>query len=331
MAPSADQIAGAVLEEAVLATIKIAGFFPVENLHMDATIDATKPPVTIRGRGTTHQIDVVADPAFGYAFSNPARLLIEAKSYSQNRRVGLDVVRNAVGVLKDVSEFWRPPEDGVAGARRYHYRYAIFATTDFTRGAQECAFAQDIYLMPLRRSAFFRPVVDAIDDIKRFYSPPGGGVPDDFSLGTYRQELREALQTGYTPPGHDELRPLLDAVQNLGGGLIAVADRELPLFLVPRDRDVVRRLQFIERVRIVWDEEGWYIVSGDEPLFSFDLPQELFELYAVDGVLAPERAIRLKAERLGALQALFFDGRAVKIFRFELEPDWIEQLLRRSQ
>lgn len=174
MAPTANQIAGAILEEAVLSVLGAAGFRPLENLQGDPTIDPTGPPVTIRGRGTVHQIDAVADPVVGYAFSNPARLLVEAKAYSDHRRVGLEVVRNAVGTVKDVSEFWRPADPGTAGAKRYHYRYAIFASTEFTRGAQEYAFAQDVYLLPLRCSAFFRPVMAAIEELRRYHDSRQG-------------------------------------------------------------------------------------------------------------------------------------------------------------
>lgn len=330
---SPDQIAGAVLEEAVLSVLTAAGFNPLEDLTGDACINPGKPAVTIRGRGTDHQIDVVADPVVGYAFSNPARLLIEAKAYSGSRKVKLDVVRNAVGTLKDVSEFWRPSGAGTGGARRYHYRYAIFASTEFTKGAQEYAFAQDVYLLPLRRSAFFRPVVQAVDSIRRFHDmPPRPGDPDArFSLRDYRGSVREALRTGEVPDDLHEFNRLVKAVQSVKYGLIAVAERQFPLLLVPQGPDVVEQLSDVEPVRIFWDNEGGYLRrrGSTENLFSFDLPDELFALYARGRELEPRQAIRLKAERFAVLQALVVHGHRVRMVQFELDRDWIEMLLRR--
>lgn len=332
MVPRPDQIAGAVLEEAVLSTIGTAGFLPVEDLHGDSCINPDKPPVTIRGRGTDHQIDIVADPVLGYVFSNPARLLIEAKAYAENRPVRLDVVRNAVGTLKDLSEFWRPPDAGLVGAKRYHYRYAIFATTNFTRGAQEYAFAQDVYLLPLRRSAFFRPVVQAIDELRDFHGrPPGRGGDRVFSLREYRTQVREALREGVAPNHLQELTGMVAAVRGVRHGLIAVAERQFPLFLVPRAPEVIDQLDDLEMVRIFRDNDSWYLrrPEASENLFSFDLPDELFRLYATGRGLEPSQAIRLKAERLGVLQALVVEGSRVRIVRFELDRGWIETLLGR--
>jgi len=58
-------------------------------------------------------------------FSNPQRLLVEAKSYS--KKIGLETIRNAVGVAKDVSECWFVGHPGGLARRRYHYQYAIFS------------------------------------------------------------------------------------------------------------------------------------------------------------------------------------------------------------
>jgi hypothetical protein len=329
-----NQIVGAVLEEAILAVIGIAGFVPVENLDSDSCINPHKPPVTIRGRGTDHQIDVVADPVVGYAFSHPARLLIEAKAYAENRRVGLDVVRNAVGTLKDVSEFWRPPDAGLVGAKRYHYRYAIFATTTFTKGAQEYAFAQDVYLLPLRRSAFFRPVVQAIDELRRFYGRLPGLRDGDggFALDEYRLRVRETFREQVVPDDLEELEDIVRAVRSIKHGLIAVAGRQFPLFLVPKTPEVLDQLRDVEKVEIYWDEDSWYLKSPESAdcFFSFDLPDELFNLYVPGLRLEPSQAIRLKAEQLAVMQALIFKESKVRIVQFKLDSDWIEKLQSRG-
>ncbi len=323
-----NQIAGALLEEAVLAVLSAAGFIPVESVLGDPSINPNRPPVTIRGRGTDHQIDAVADPVVGYPFSNPARLLVEAKAYSRSR-VGLDVIRNAVGTLKDVSEFWRPADNGAGSTRRYHYRYAVFSTTEFTRGAQRYAYAQDIYLMPLRRSAFFRPIVDAIKRLRTSHSRTNLTPVHRGRLSEYRARFRRALR-GEEPPA--EFEGLIAAVRRVRYGLIAVADRQFPIFLVPKGPQVISQLKDVETVRFFWDNRGWYLrrASNNEDLFSFDLPDDLFALYATGRGLERVQALHLKAERLGILQAIVVQGTCVRVIQFMLDEDWIEKLLARE-
>jgi len=336
LAASPDQIAGLLLEEAILALIQVAGFLPVEDLANDASLNPHKPPVTIRGRGTDHQVDVVADPQVGYPFSNPARLLIEAKAYRSRRKVQLPVVRNAVGTLKDASEFWRPPAEGAPGTRRYHYRYAIFATSSFSKGAQEYAFAQDVYLLPLEGSAFFSPVVSAIEGVRNYYSTGtqgGGEVQPVASLREFRQRVRATLRQGLVVEAASELSELAAAVQRVRHGLIAVADRQFPIFLVPREPSVLEELADDESVRFYRDEASWFVrrTGSTENLFSFDLPDELFRLYAQGGSLSAERAVQLKAERLGVLQAILVRNSRVRIVHLRLDADWIATLLTPSR
>jgi len=331
MAPSAHQIAGAVLEEAVLSILHPAGFTALDlnNIRDDPTIDPAKPPITIHGRGTDHQIDAVADPVFAYPFSNPVRLLIEAKAYSINKRVGLDIVRNAVGTLKDLSEFWSPRTNDGGRVRRYNYRYAIFASTEFTKGAQEYAFAQDIYLLPLRGSAFFLPVVDAIDQLREYFKEDPQRWKVGWTLSSYRRRLHNALkQDNQTNP--DELKDIVDGVSRVRVGLIAIADRQFPIFLVPRNPDVIYGLNESEVVQIFYDKNGWYLrrPSETENLFSFDLPIELFKIYATRSGLNSIQALHLKAERLGQLQAFLLKEGRVQLIQFKLDKDWIEKLLK---
>lgn len=327
MAPSPQHVAGSVLEEAILAVLEHAGFATLTHLGGDITINERAPPVTIYGRGASHQIDAVADPIVAHPFSNPTRLLIEAKAYHPGSRVGLGIVRNAVGTLKDLSEFWRPADLAQGAMRRYHYRYAIFATTQFTKPAQEYAYAHDLHLLPLRRSAFFRPIVAAIDQLRTALEAGRDLWPRGRSLSSYRQRLREALRNRRNVDAR-ELVPVVEAVASVRAGLIAMVERQFPLFLVPRRIAILDTLRDVERVRIFWDPAGWYLRrSGDsENLFSFDLPDELFALYANGGGLRQEAALRLKVERLAAIQAFYVRSGSTRLVQFQLDHGWIELL-----
>ncbi len=327
MAPKPYQIAGMVLEEAILALIGSAGFSAVTKIDNDATIDPSKPPITIHGRGTDHQIDVVADPIIGYPFSNPTRLLIEAKAYSVSRPVKLPIIRNAVGTLKDISEFWRPRIQGVRGIPRYHYRYCIFASSEFSKGAQEYAYAQDISLVPLRRSAFFTPVINEIDHLRDYFEIRERWQPRNLSLTEYRTKVRNALNGSIRISDRDELYGLVEAVRRVKAGLIAVANRQFPIFLVPKNPHVIDQLRDIETIRIFWDRKGWYVrhQNNDEDLFSFDLPDDLFALYATDGNLSREQALYLKVEQLQTIHAFLKIDERIRVIQFNLDMNWLSQ------
>src|SRR5579872_1056617 len=151
------QIRGMLLEEAVLHLLQRSGYRTVDACGIDPTLCNVGAGLAVRGRGSEHQIDAIADFVVHQPFSNPQRLLVESKCYGSNYKVGIEVVRNAIGVLKDVAEFWVVGRGPVVGRRRYHYQYAVFSASPFSSGAQRYAFAQDVHLFPLDRSRYFQP------------------------------------------------------------------------------------------------------------------------------------------------------------------------------
>ena len=229
------QIRGMLLEEAVLHLLTRAGYNTVDKPGTDKTLTRGPAGLEVKGRGCDHQIDAIADFAVVPPFVRPQRLLVEAKCYS--KRVGVDVIRNAVGVLKDVSEYFLPVRKSVAS--RYHYQYAVFSATDFSEPAQSYAFAQDIYLLPLAQSAFLQPLLRSIedtnaDDFGRQESPNGdiAGV----NLSQLRSHIRSALRESYLLDASTRESPSLNAFlkasQTLEAGLVGMIARRFPVFLV---------------------------------------------------------------------------------------------------
>lgn len=132
----------------------------VPNINrLDPYLENAPNGICVLGRGERHQIDAIADYVFPPPFSNPLRLLCEAK-YSEGKSVGIDVIRNAVGVKKDVEEYFRP---GVQSTYRYHYQYAVISSSGFTSNAQNYAYAQDIYLLDLSADIYESIFIDVID------------------------------------------------------------------------------------------------------------------------------------------------------------------------
>ena len=100
---------GAILEEVVLSILSQNGYLPVTSDKDDDSLIVDKGALKVKGRGSQHQIDAIADARYSPPFCHQQRLLIEAKFLGQ--KVGLDVIRNATGVIKDGSEFWVPVDE----------------------------------------------------------------------------------------------------------------------------------------------------------------------------------------------------------------------------
>jgi hypothetical protein len=105
--------------------------------------------------------------------------------------------------------------------------------------------------------------------------------------------------------------------------LIGMTLNGLPLFLVPAPDVDVTTLQD-QQVHIVWDEAAWYIDSlHGRRLFSFDLPEQLFALYAKRERLSERRALNLKEQALSEIQATVFTGSSARVVRFSLDLEWV--------
>ena len=319
---SKGQLRGALLEEVILILLRGSGYIPVTEKGEDPTLSRSGAGLQVRGRGANHQIDAIADFSIPQPFSNPQRLLVEAKAYESDS-VDLAVVRNAVGILKDVSEYWRVEDRKLAGKTRYHYQAAIFSASGFSSNAQKYAYAQDIHLLPLARSAHFSPVLNALSQVSdALVDDPTAG-----RIGDLRQQLRSVLSGGLVEPD-TALGPLLEACEDFSFALLGMIAHRFPIFLVPKGPALLDDLPSRVMIRIHFNEEGWFLgPDGDEYLFSFDLPDQLFEQYADSGQLSREAAADMKGEHFQTIRAFHIlrNGQP-RVVTFELDREWLETI-----
>lgn len=160
------QVRGALLEEAVLYLLGLFGYktINVSPTNNDESLQAGSSGLEVRGRGAWHQIDALAAYSSSPAFMYPLRLMVEAKCYRDGRPVGIEVVRNAVGVLKDISEnYFSVLSDGSdVQVPRFNYHSAIFSTSGYTRGAIEYALAHQVFLIQYKNIPVIKPLIDSI-------------------------------------------------------------------------------------------------------------------------------------------------------------------------
>jgi hypothetical protein len=85
----------------------------------------------------------------------------------------------------------------------------------------------------------------------------------------------------------------------------------IPVFLTPRRDLDLNALPPTTRVQIHFGradlEASWTITRSDtgESIFTFDLPAELFERYAENGVLTRRAALNLKEDVFGQFTAIY--------------------------
>lgn len=314
--------------------LRASGYRTVMDGQGDPTLGTSAAGLTVAGRGAWHQIDAIADLRVGQPFSYPQRLLVEAKSYADHRTIGLPIVRGSVGVLKDVSEYWVAQAPNRPPSGRYHYQVAIFSSSDFTKEAQDYAFAHDIHLLPLARSSFFSPVIRAIDAAANGLAVEGNQVVGA-ELTPIRRELRERLQpdlaVGDRPRQFEWLEPVVIASVAVSRSLIATFGQAFSVFLTPDPDLDLNALQPTEIIEIHFRDfangRGWTMTRPNGTiLFTFDLPPRLFQLYADEGVLSRRTALELKSAHFNDVTAIYASGQDVKLFNFRLNQDWVDQL-----
>ncbi|MFC0602829.1 restriction endonuclease [Streptomyces palmae] len=191
---------GYLLEEALAWLMRSSGYRLLVHESQDPQELVTDgSTLRVRGRGALHQVDALGEFAFTPAFSMPVRLFLEAKFYQQP--CGLDIVRNAHGVLHDVNENF-VMHAGRRPRQRYQYAYALFSTSGFSADAQKYALAHQISLVDLS-GASFAWLLGTIGttawtlEQAQFHL----GASGTFPVTWVRTELRKRLGTWSAPEG----------------------------------------------------------------------------------------------------------------------------------
>ncbi len=143
------QAKGYILEEVVKKILRKQGYEEIpSDIQKYYNVEKIGGDLKIRGRGAKHQIDALGQFGYPIPFVYPLRLLTEAKCW--DKKVGIDVIRNFVGVLKDVSEnYFIEKFDDLKEKQRGRFTdvAAVFSTSSFSSDAQMYAYAQGIFLV----------------------------------------------------------------------------------------------------------------------------------------------------------------------------------------
>lgn len=298
----------------------------------------------VRGRGTTHQVDVLGEFAFTPAFSLPVRLFLEAKYYATPCR--LEVVRNAYGVIHDVNQNYMTDPNISRPRRRFQYCYALFSTSGFSTDAQDFALAHQISLVDLSGESFGwlrRAVGKATSKLR---NAAAYHAVDTFPVAWTRRMLRELLGTA-TPdllPDVPTNAPLFRAaaepiLQTFVDVLRQHANLELLLgfpaapFIVPlATTDKASFLGYAKDnpshpVRLRRTGEGehaeWTANPAENPdsyQLTFTLPQRLEKWISEYEEHERRRIRKVKADFLSAIMVYYVEHHGVRACQLTYEP-----------
>lgn len=349
------QVRGAVLEELVLHLLSMAGY-RVVGIGEEGTREVSAG-LAIAGRGAWHQADALAAMDFSPPFTYPLRLVVEAKC--QKHPVSLPVIRNAVGLQKDVIERFITLEVKV-GARkagtdsdyalwnegvqsnRFNYQSVVVSTSGFTAPAQQYALAHRIYLFQYEEVGLLRPVIAAVTKIRKKHLSRVATIAG--IRGVIRSRLGLDDQLGVNAPGwsyegrkyleQEIIEPLLQIEGSyfgvLGGRwpVSLLARREIPENLFRHSDEVRCRLYGYEADR--WAFSPIEVVRGDPGYFElqFDLPEEVVRMLDEAGRDRLTVA-EIKQGHFSRLDVSGLIGGVRRNVRLVMDQDWIERYRQR--
>lgn len=233
----------------------------------------------IQGLGEAHNADVLLEPPVQTPFYAQTRLLVECKDYK--KRVGLDIVRSALGLREDVNHFDIVDANELMSRRsqrrkggvcysRYLYQVAIASWNGFTYQAQKFAATHRIPLIEFDKLPFWGQLrrilnVEALDDCC----------------------LEQEVDIDETS--------VIELAKEVGSCMaLAITNLGQVLFLYHRGNEMIDFAEY--PYSIYWEdaEHPWTLRYGEHE-YSFQLPQHLLECWLNESV----NELSMKKEAIG--------------------------------
>jgi len=271
----------------------------------------------------------------------PLRLLVEAKCYSGNRPVRIETPRNALGVLKDITENYFTYRDSGEDLQiqRFNYHCAVFSTSGYTKPAQHFAIAHQIFLIQYKHVPLMEPIADALLELKDSHFT---GWREQQSLGQVRRAFRAMLENGHVDDRvfsergmrllREKVRPY---VKKIDGSYFGMLQGRYPMHLVSnneispvlfRNTDEVT-CRIVNRDGKTWAFTPSAVAPTGEGYFEleFDLPSEIARV--VRNMRDQHEIAAFKRQAFSYLHLSGKIGGIHRMVRLTLDEDWLNQFL----
>ena len=249
--------------------------------------------LNIKGRGGTHQADVLGQFPISIPFNYPVRLFVEAKF--RGKKTGIDVVRSGIGILTDLNANYQTIDlkgDELL-IQRYSYQYAIFSTSGFSENAIKLAIAYKITLIDLR-GIEYADLLNTIDEVAHELGEYL--VNTKISIDNLREYIRSRLFDDALHYAEqimdleylgDILEPLFNITNEYGDLYLASVNSPFSILIKPSSPSDFRTLirdyrESTFEVSIRWDfneHNFWEIYlhnsRGSDLTFTFYLPEAI--------------------------------------------------------
>lgn len=345
---------GAILEELVLYLLTKVGYRTIQADIAEGTRDGHSG-LEVKGRGAWHQVDALAAFDRTPAFMYPLRVMVEAKCYSVGNTVGIEVVRNAVGVLKDISEnyfIFRSPKTNETEVHvpRFNYHAAIFSTSGYSSAAQRYAIAHQVFLIQYSRIPVLDPVIEGLQSLDETHIADPVSVPRKKTItALLRGEIFQMLGSAdhitaspfsvLTPAGRRHVRDrIISPLSSIKGSYFGMLQGKWPMHLLshnPLPPAVFARSDEVLCKIYGRDSDRWSFVpvasrDGDDNWFrlEFDIPEEVLALVEATGRDRVALA-QVKQEQFSTLDVAGQIGGIYRQVRLRLDEEWLETYLAR--
>jgi hypothetical protein len=289
----------------------------------------------VRGRGEWHQIDALGRWKYTVPFVYPIRLLCEAKCWG--KPVGLPVVRNFVGVVKDIAENYFVEDNQDIDRRMFSKRHtdcgAIFSVSGFTRAAQRYAYAQGIFPISYENNPIIDEFRKHIDEVCRFVR-----LGRRESRRRFSEWFEETWSAHYPPDTHryvtdrigfeSNLRMLKDRVAHVKTSVVGIASGVYPLHLLSYQElpyDSFRETdEALFRTTYRRTERGGHYFE----VYPSNLPNVRFYFTVPEVILTKytDSMKRFKMEFLEWIDIPITVREMRRILRFKLDREWLSSV-----
>ncbi|PFS62761.1 hypothetical protein COK41_14870 [Bacillus cereus] len=338
MGVSVSALKGFLLEEALSKLLENSGYTLIDKEVLNYP---NKYPefvsqgngLNIKGRGGTHQADVLGQFPISIPFNYPVRLFLEAKFKS--KKVGIDVVRSGIGILTDLNANYQTIglDNDELLFQRFNYQYAIFSTSGFSENAVRLAIAYKITLIDLSGNEYIY-LLAAIEEVAQSLSNVLSlKIITLKDVRAYiRSELFDVNIGNYMRNGLDYyqlLRPLFEELEIYRDLYLASINSPFSILIKPSSPEKFR--DFLQEnkgstfeVNIQWnndDPDLWriylYCNRGEEFTFTFYLP-ELIRSYVFNSPNDPDILVNaLNAKKQFFSSMIFYVRSAEKFITFK--------------
>ena len=289
----------------------------------------------VRGRGEWHQIDALGRWKYSIPFVYPIRLLCEAKCW--NRPADLPVIRNFVGVMKDISENYFVEDNQDIDKRMLSKRHtdsgAIFSVSGFTNRAQRYAYAHNIFLVSYENNPIIDDFRKGIEDVAQFIQPSRRINKKRFARWFEDAWARNYI--GYLDGNlvdrekfENSLKILRGKFEEVNTSVVGIASSVYPIHLLSTHKIPKDLFQNTDdayfRTSYRRTERGGHYFE----IFPSDLPETKFYFTVPEVILRKYSGFmqKFKMDFLNWIDIPVTLGPIRRLLRFKLDTEWLQSV-----